>query len=146
MRSFTQHINPIFLFLYCFSFSRPIFHRCCHCGSLYALNLTWLFLICYELFLMRFSESSFSEKIASQDYKDCSKLLDEAMCSFSGLLYVCIVFALQTWSLEKFRKLLLKLSFMYDIVIGNRYTFVEEVSCQIYHLVNLVYVCLKLAF
>ena len=48
--------------------------------------------------------------------KDCSKLADEAMRSFSGLLYVCIVFALQTSSLEKFRKLLLKLSFMYDIL------------------------------
>ena len=39
---------------------------------------------------------SYKGNFASEDYKGCSKLMDEAMRSFSGLLYVCIVFALQT--------------------------------------------------
>ena len=49
--------------------------------------------------------------------------------------------------LRKFQKIVTKVNlYVRQVVIGNRDTFVEEVLCQIYHLVNLVYVCLKLAF
>ena len=49
--------------------------------------------------------------------------------------------------LGKIQKIVTKVKlYVRHIVIGNRYTFVEEVLCQIYHLVNLVYVCLKFAF
>ena len=49
--------------------------------------------------------------------------------------------------LGKIQKIVNKVKLhVWQTVTGNRYTFVEEVLRQVYYLVNLVYVCLKLTF